>query len=182
MFRRPKLSGIGFGFSFSFLFGFLFLFLALVLLPFVLFAHLQMEHTPTHILTHTLILAPIHTLAKTHIKCVLRFWLAGNTFFSESSLGNILEKRSKKKSVFFTCVIWLSASLRPLHSYVFCHPFRKVTLYLLKRRKRYRALYKGTLEMPCWRSFYLTIAQLKLKDGRACIRAVDIRSLNSLRR
>lgn len=129
--------------------------------------YLHIYKWSTHPHTRTLILAPIHTLAKTHIKCVLRFWLAGNTFFSESSLGNILEKRSKKKSVFFTCVIWLSASLRPLHSYVFCHPFRKVTLYLLKRRKRYRALYKGTLEMPCWRSFYLTIAQLKLKAGRA---------------
>lgn len=131
MFRRPKLSGIGFGFSF--LFGFLFLFLALVLLPFVLFAHLQMEHTPSHSHTYS---GPIHTFAKTHIKCVLRFWLAGNTFFSESSLGTILEKRSKKKSVFFTCVIWLSASLRPLHSYVFLPPLQKGHFIFIKETKK----------------------------------------------
>lgn len=129
MFCRPKLSGIGFGFSF--LFSFLFLFLALVLLPFILFAHLQMEHIPTHTLLfwHPFIRSPRHT---SNVSCGFG-WLA--TPFFESSLGNILEKRSKKKSVFFTCVIWLSASLRPLHSFVFAS--RKVTLYLLKRRKKY---------------------------------------------
>lgn len=87
--------------------------------------------------THKLIHSPRHT---SNVSCGFG-WLA--TPFFRRALW------SKKKSVFFTCVIWLSASLRPLHSYVFCHPFRKVTLYLLKRRKRYRALYRGTLEMPC---------------------------------
>lgn len=80
--------------------------------------HIYKWSTHSHTHTHTYFGTHSYTRQDTHQMC-LAVLVGWQHLFFESSLGNILEKGSKKKSVFFTCVIWLSASLRPLQ-FRFC--------------------------------------------------------------
>lgn len=90
--------------------------------------YLHIYKWSTHPHTHTLILAPIHTLAKTHIKCVLRFWLAGNTFFRR-------EKEQKEKCLFHLCHL-AKCKFKTFAQLRFLPPLQKSHFIFIKETKK----------------------------------------------
>lgn len=126
------------------------------------YLHIYKWSTYPH--THTLILAPIHTLAKTHIKCVLRFWLAGNTFFWELSGKYSWEKEQKEKCLFHLCHL-AKCKFKTFAQFRFC--LKKGHFIFIKETKKVpldrgkRCVY-STMEHPAPVTVKITLTNAEL--------------------